>query len=155
MKTYQKTTPIPPSLPAIGKWRYFWTGLPCFIVGLFGWLRFAGALHDWYYLVELGVHPSPLTLALGGALWGVLGWAALALIGIRLRGDWNRPLVFLLALAAALAYWVDLLAFTRPAEMLGNLPFALVLTVLLLLYLFILLQLPRWWRSRMEVPDVK
>lgn len=141
------------TLPAIGKWRFFWTGLPCFIIGVSGWLRFAAALRDWAYLIEIGVRPDPLTLALGGAFIGLLSWVALVLIGLRLKGDWNRPIVFLLILLVVLAYWIDLLVFTRPVEMLGNWPFALAGTFLLLLYMLMLLQLPRWWVARKEVSD--
>jgi hypothetical protein len=124
------------------------------VVGLFGWLRFASALREWDYLIELAVRPSPLILAIGGAVWGLLGWGIVALIGVNVPGDWNRPVIFALAKIVALIYWVDVLFFTRPAEMLGNWPYALALTCLTLIYLFFLLQLPLWWRTRKEAVHV-
>src|SRR5512145_311361 len=137
-------------MPRMGQWRLYLTAIPCFVLGAMGWLRFAAALREWNLLIELGARPGPLYMAIGGALWGLLGWGAVVLLFVHPRGGWDRPAVFLAVLAAAILYWIDLLLFTRPAEMLVNWPFALVTTAGGLVYLFLMLRVPLWWRRRKE-----
>lgn len=142
-----------PGLPRMGQWRLTLIAAPCFVLGGVGWLRLVTALREWDFLVELGVQPGPQLMAIGGALWGLLGWGALALLLLRTRGDWNRPAIFLAMLLAAILHWVDFLGFTRPREMLVNWPFGLAVTVLGLVYFFFMLRLPLWWRTRKEAAD--
>jgi len=139
-----------PGLLRMGQWRLILIAVPCFVLGGVGWLRLAAALREWDFLTELGANPGPLYMVLGGALWGLLGWGAVALLLLRARRNWNRPAIFLAMLLAAILYWVDFLGFTRPAEMRVNWPFALAVTVAGLAYFFFLLRLPLWWRMRKE-----
>ena len=143
------------NLPRMGNWRYYLISVPCAALGLVGILRLASAVREWGFLVELGVRPGPLWIAIGGALWGLLGFGAVVLAALRPRGDWNRPAVFLAMLLAAILHWVDFLGFTRPREMLVNWPFGLAVTVLGLVYFFFVLRLPLWWRTRKEAGDGK
>lgn len=138
------------SLPRMENWRFYLTALPCAVLGILGFIRLAAALRAWDFLVELGARPGPLYMAIGGALWGLLGWGAVALLASRPRGDWNRPAVFLMVLLLAMTYWVDVLGFNRSAEMRVNWPFSLIVTAVGLTYLFIMLRLPLWWRARKE-----
>ncbi len=138
------------NLPRLGNWRYYLISVPCAALGLVGILRLASAVREWGFLVELGVRPGPLWIAIGGALWCLLGFGAVVLAALRPPGDWNRPAVFLAMLLAAILYWADFLGFTRPAEMRVIWPFALAVTVAGLIYFFFMLRLPLWWRTRKE-----
>jgi hypothetical protein len=122
-----KTAPL-----SYGKWRRVLLAAGFLYLTILGWSRMQQALLDWDLLVSLGARPGPLYLAASGAAWGVLGLAAVALVFI--PRDLARLAIFFAALAMALWHWADFLFLTRAAEMMGNWPFSLAMTVLGLLY---------------------
>jgi hypothetical protein len=118
--------------PSRARWRRFFLAAAFLYLGLLGAARVQQSLIDWDLLLELGVRPGPLYLAVSGALWGVLGLAAALLAYVRRR--WAGRTVFAIGLIFTLSYWADFLAFTRAAEMMTNWPFALGASLLGLLY---------------------
>ncbi len=116
----------------LGRWRQLLLALVFLYLSVLGWSRMQQALQDWDLLVKYGATPGPLYPAISGALWGVMGLAATALLTI--RPAWARRAVFVLAAAFAATYWVDFLFFSRGAEEMVNWPFALALSLLGLAY---------------------
>ena len=109
---------------------------------LAGWARLVISLRDWYWYDRFGLQPGPGYLAVSGAVWGLVGLAALLWLGQRARGyTWagRSAVVFL-----ALTYWGDRLAFSRPDGAWVNLPFAVVFTLLALAYAFWVLKVGRF-----------
>jgi hypothetical protein len=109
--------------------------------GLFslnGWLRMIGSITHWDLLVLSNLSPVPVYLLLSGFLWGVVGLAALAWIARR------RPYFRLVGLAAAgifiLTYWVDRLVVRNPETSLPNLLFAVLFTLLAVVYVLLALR---------------
>ncbi len=103
-------------------------------ISLFGWLRLQQAVLDWDFLIQLGVQPGPLYLALGGILWGVLGLTATVSLWYRL--SWSVIFTKTAALVFAASYWIDRLALGRSAASQTNLYFAIGLTLISLIYTF-------------------
>ncbi len=103
-----------------------------------GWVRFGISLRDWYWLNRAGVGPGAAYLVISGGLWGLIGLAVLVWMGLR------RPAYPWVGMAAAmfyaLTYWLDRLMFSRPDGSWVNLPFALILTVLGLVFVFMMLR---------------
>lgn len=116
----------------LGRWRRLFLVLFFLYLAILGWSRMQQALQDWDLLVKYGATPGPLYPALSGALWGVMGLAAAALLYVRL--NWARRAVFALAAVFAATYWLDFLFLSRGAEEMVNWPFALALTLLGLAY---------------------
>ena len=108
-----------------------------------GWSRMVLALGTRSLLEQVGAAPDPVSFAAGGALWGILGLAGAILLFVRRPAA--RWALFGLELFLALTYWLDRLVFTRSAAALANWPFALLATILLLLFSGSLLNsLHRW-----------
>jgi hypothetical protein len=99
---------------------------------LMGWSRLILALMDRGLLDELGIYPGALILAAGGAAWGLAGAAAAILLFVPRR--WARAAVVAVGLFFALSYWADRLLFVRAAQVQANWPFALFLTLVLLVF---------------------
>jgi hypothetical protein len=104
------------------------------VFSLFGWLRTQQAISNWGFLIQLGIQPGPLYLALGGALWGLLGLTAAASLWYRLA--WTVVFTETTALVFAASYWLDRLALSRSAVSQTNLFFAIGLTAIGLIYTF-------------------
>jgi hypothetical protein len=49
-------------------------------LSIYGWLRFQQSLSLWKILIQIGIWPGPLYLAISGAVWGMLG--LIAVLGI-------------------------------------------------------------------------
>ena len=111
------------------------------LLSLMGWLRLEQALQYWGFLKELGVFPGPFYIAFGGAVWGAAGLACALALWLR------RPFAPLLAYTAALFctlwYWADRLFLAQNSLANLNWPFALGVNLLLLLFIFLVLALPR------------
>jgi len=120
------------STPYRGRWRRLILAVLLLYLCALGWGRLQQSLVTWDLLVQFGARPGPLYLALSGAAWGVLGLAGAALLLV--RRAWAPRLLLALALVIALSYWADLLLLTRSAEALVSWPFALLLTLLGLLF---------------------
>jgi len=121
-----------PPAPPRARWRHLILATAFLYLALMGWLRLQQALVDWDLLLQFGARPGPLYLAIGGAVWGVLGLAGTVFIYTPRR--WTRWAPLGIALLISASYWADFLLFTRSAEMMTNWPFALGVTLLGLLY---------------------
>jgi hypothetical protein len=113
-----------------------------------GWSRFALAFGLRSLLESIQVNPGPVYLALGGALWGLLGLGGAALLFVRKL--WARLAVFGIALIFAISYWIDRLLFIRSADMQANWPYALVLTVILLAFSASLVIVLLRWEEKLD-----
>ncbi len=119
-----------------------WVLVIILLVGaLEGFLRLQAAVYTWSVLVNVGITPGPLYLALSGAIWGLALLVAAA--GLFFRQRWAAWYARIAAVALALAYWIDRLGFTRSAEAQTNWPFMAGLTALILAFVFSVLSLER------------
>ncbi len=133
--------------------RSFWLKLLAaglLLISLTGWLRMQQALVDWQALVQIGLKPGPVYLAVSGALIGLGGLACL--IGVWLRSKWGFGFTRGFVLVWQAWSWADRLWLARSDTALSNWPFALGATVLILGYVFAALaeeerRLYESWRS--------
>jgi len=107
---------------------------------LTGWLRLYLSILDWQLLISFGLFPGPLYLAIYGAIVGLLG--VVAAVSLWLRQPWAPKAVRIGVLAAAAWYWLDRLLFTQSTSSWTNWPFSVGLTVLCLLFVFLVLEAP-------------
>jgi hypothetical protein len=107
------------------------------IFSLTGWLRLYLSIQDWQLLVSLGLFPGPLYLAVYGAIIGLFG--AAGAVSLWLARPWAPRAVRIGALAAAAWYWLDRLLFTQSASSWTNWPFSAGMTVICLLFVFLVL----------------
>lgn len=115
-------------------------------LALMGWSRLILALGDWALLAELKLTPGPGYLAAGGALWGLLGFAAAALLYT--PRSWARAAVFAAGAVFAASYWADRLLLARVPQVQANWPFALFMTLTLLVFSASLLYLLDQWEKQ-------
>jgi hypothetical protein len=108
---------------------------------LTGWWRLYLSIVDWSLLVSLGVFPGPLYLALYGSMAGIFG--ATAVVSLWLRRPWAPGTARIGALAAAAWYWLDRLLFTQSEASRTNWPFWAGITLVCLLFVFLVLAAPR------------
>ena len=106
---------------------------------LTGWLRLYLAVNDWQLLRSLGIFPGPLYLAIYGTIAGLFG--AAAAVNLWLRQPWAPGVARFGTLVAAAWYWLDRLLFTQSASSWTNWPFSVGLTVVCLLFVFLVLTL--------------
>lgn len=117
------------------------------ILSWFGWLRLQQVIKYWDFLLLLCLQPSPLYLAVYGAVCGLIGMASA--ITLWLRWYWAPQLTYLTALIYVSWYWLDRLLLTRSVASQANYPFAVGVTILGLGCIFVILALPRqrWYFS--------
>jgi hypothetical protein len=109
------------------------------LLSLSGWVRLVVSTGEGFWLSRAGVVPGPGYLAVGGAVWGLVGLAVLTGMFLRLpRFEWFS---WGAALFYALTYWADRLAFSRPDGAGVSLPFAILATLGGLVYTFLALGL--------------
>jgi hypothetical protein len=125
-------TEAPLRLPRRYRWARLLHLAGLLYLSLAGWARMILALRDGDLLREYQARPDPLYLVIGGAAWGLLALALAALLYV--RRPWARFGVFAGGLALALSYWLDRLLFIRAAPEQANWPYALLLTLLLLIF---------------------
>jgi hypothetical protein len=127
---------ILPASPTYLPRRYRWARVihlaGLLYLSLMGWSRMILALADRGLLMEIGVSPGPDYLAVGGAVWGLLGIAAAVLLYVPRR--WARLAVFASGVLFALSYWLDRLILVRAPQAQANWPFALSFTLVLLVF---------------------
>jgi hypothetical protein len=122
------------------RWRTFSLLLVIFgLLGLsiYGWLRFQQSLALWDILIRIGVWPGPLYLAISGAMWGILGFAAG--IGLFLRKNWAVRFTQIAVLFMAAWYWFDRLVLVQSEAAQTNLVFMVLLTILAVAFTFAVL----------------
>ena len=102
------------------------------VTALGGFWRLVLCIQDWFWLQSLGLFPGPLYLAITGGLWGSLALAAG--LSLWLKKKWayrfTRAAVAVLILAA----WLDRLFFSQTEEAWTNLPFSIMLSLVLMGY---------------------
>jgi hypothetical protein len=103
------------------------------ILGVANLTRLAQALEGWSFLASV-LPISPLYLALTGLGWGVVFLAAAW--GLWLGRRWAPRYTQGAALAFAAYYWIDRLFVADAAATASSVPFAAVLTALILLFIF-------------------
>ncbi len=119
-----------------------WVLVLILLVGsLEGFLRLQAAIYTWSVLAGIGITPGPLYLAISGAIWGLALLVSAA--GLFFRQRWAAWYTRIAAVALALAYWIDRLAFTRSAVAQANWPFMAGVTVFFLAFVFSVLSLDR------------
>ena len=97
--------------------------LVLFILSLSGWLRLEQTVARWDSLVQAGIHPGPLYLAVTGAAIGITALVASVAVWRRVR---TAPRLALLVLAVWLVWlWVDHLWIASSPTALSNAPFLL------------------------------
>ena len=107
---------------------------------LTGWLRLYLTILDWQLLTSLGLFPGPLYLAIYGTIAGLFG--AAAAVSLWRRWPWAPRVARIGALAEAAWYWFDRLLFTQSASSWTNWPFSVGMTVVCLLFVFLVLAVP-------------
>ena len=103
------------------------------------WLRLAGALADWAFLASLPLRVPVAYLALSGLVWGLVGTAILW--GLALRRAWAPRATRLAFVVYALYYWLDRLWLAAKGPQNANWPFAFLITVIALAWVFPLFSL--------------
>jgi hypothetical protein len=113
-------------------------------LALMGWLRFQQALSGWSLLIQLGAWPGPLYIAAGGAAWGLVGLPAAW--GLWVGRGWGALAALLAGLFYPLSYWTDRLIAQQVSQGFSNWPFALGVTAIWLIFIFVVLS--RQWIRR-------
>lgn len=106
----------------------------------FQFIRFGQALTLWSFLSSLPLEVSPLYQALTGLVWGVCG--ALAVWLLWLGKPKGRPYARILTVTYAVYYWFEQLVLMESPLRSIRWPFNAGATVLLILWVFSVLQHP-------------
>jgi hypothetical protein len=91
-------------------------------------IRLGAAIIQWKLLLEFASRPGPLYIALSAAFWTLAGLALW--ITIRRRSPRTRPAAAVFVIGYAAWWWIDRLVLQAPRP---NWPFALVITIILLI----------------------
>jgi hypothetical protein len=94
------------------------------LIALSGWQRLAVSLSGWDWLVQAGLTPGPLYLAITGGLWGLAGLLAAA--WLLLHGRAFRWVCLGISLFLFVSYWIDRLVVSRADGLGANLVFAVL-----------------------------
>jgi hypothetical protein len=100
------------------------------VIAIFSCLRFYQALSYWDTLLAFGEPVLPLSMAVSGALWAVVGF--ICSCGVWLKRVWSAWLSFYSAVAFSVWRWLDWSLLTRSQAAQTNLSFALISTIVLL-----------------------
>jgi hypothetical protein len=101
------------------------------ILASLNWLRFVTVLRGWRFLENLEpALPLPY-LALSGLLWGMVGTTLVW--GLFLGRRWAPLVIRMAAPLYAAAYWLDRILIADPSAIASRWPFALGLTIILLI----------------------
>jgi hypothetical protein len=107
-------------------------------LSIYGWLRFQQSLALWDILIQIGIWPGPLYLAISGAVWGMLG--LVAGVGLFLRKNWAARFTQAAVLFMAAWYWFDRLVLVKSEAAQANLTFMVLLTILSVAFTFAVLR---------------
>jgi len=132
--------PAPVTRPPGRSWALKLLVFGFFILGWTGCLRLYLTLVDWQLLIVIGVQPGPLYLAVYGFVIGAAGLVVAA--GLFFRQRWAPAAARVTAIAAAAWFWLDRILFTRSSGGWTNWPFSVGMTVLCLLFVFLVLAAP-------------
>jgi hypothetical protein len=112
-------------LTALVFWLAIWNGL-----------RLGAALFYWKTLLEYGTHP--FYIAISGGAWFIIGLILAWCLWVGKVWTWMGAIVC--AISYALWYWIDRLILQIPH---ANWPFSLVITAVLLAFVFFTLLSPK------------
>jgi hypothetical protein len=98
-------------------------------------------MRQWSFLESLSPAPPLVYLAISGLVWGVVG--ALLVWGLLLGRSWAPRLTQISAPLYATFYWLDRLLIADRSAIYSRWPFAVGLTVLLLIFTFWVLSRPK------------
>lgn len=101
------------------------------IAAILSSLRFTQALSNWDLLLTFGEPVLPLSLAVSGVVWMVVGLICAG--GIWFKQIWAGWLSMVAAVLFSIWYWLDRVLLTRSQTAQTNTPFALIATFVLLL----------------------
>ena len=121
------------------------------ILTVFNAVRFGSVLAQWDLLLDFAPRPGPLYTAATGLIWA-LGWLTVYLC-LYLSWRWVRPITLATSVLYAAYYWFDRLVFQLSVGR-DNTTFALIMTFLLLVFVIIVLALPKS-RTYFEKPDIR
>ena len=107
---------------------------------VFNAIRFGTALIKWDLLLDFTPMPGPAYIAATGLIWA-LGWL-IAYLGIEFAWKWGGVVFLLQSFLYMSYYWLDRLFFQLPVER-SNALFVFVTTFFCLLFIVIILALPK------------
>jgi len=110
------------------------------VVAYFGWLRFSHALSGWQFYSQFLLANLLPYLAISGFAWGAFNLSSAVALWARWR--WAPLLAGITAAISVIWYWLDRLLLTVPADAHANQVFAAFLSLLLLVFAFVVLALP-------------
>jgi uncharacterized membrane protein YidH (DUF202 family) len=109
-------------------------------IAYFGWLRFSHVLSGWKFYSQYPLANLLPYLAVSGFAWGALNLSSGVVLWFGWR--WAPFLAGITAIISVIWYWLDRLLLTVPADARANQVFAVILSLLLVLFAFIVLALP-------------
>ena len=113
------------------------------IIAVVNLIRFIQAISQWDILTELlPIHLSPIYLVLSGLIWAVIG--LILSYGLWHGKFWAPITTQIIFIVYLLYYWLDRLFLSNPISKLTNLRFAIVSSLLLLVWVF-------WLFSRSDI----
>ena len=117
-----------------------WTRLLIFamlVIAWTGFTRMVQSILNWSWLIDLEITPGPLYLAISGALQGCI--ALVSAVGLWFGKSWAYPTSRAAVILLFLMYWLERILFTRSASGWTNLPFSIVVSLILLTYALLVL----------------
>jgi hypothetical protein len=110
------------------------------VVAYFGWLRFSHVLSGWKFYSQYALANLLPYLAVSGFAWGALNLASA--VALWARWHWAPLLAGTTAVISVIWYWLDRLLLTVPADARANQVCAVILSLLLAVFAFVVLALP-------------
>lgn len=107
------------------------------VTGYFGILRLGVAVRDWGVLETTLDAPSPTYFAVSGGLWALA--ALVSAFGLMLRRRWSPYWAMVAVLLMTAGWWFEKLVLTVSETARVNFPFAMGITLVIILYTFITL----------------
>ena len=107
------------------------------VTGYFGILRLGVAVRDWGVLATTLKSPSPTYFAVSGGLWALA--ALLSAFGLMLRRRWAPYWAMIAVLLMTAGWWFEKLVLTVSETARTNFPFAMGLSLVIILFTFITL----------------
>jgi hypothetical protein len=104
-------------------------------------LRVWTALAHWSFLNSLPLSVPTAYFVISGLVWSVVGIGVS--FGLMWRKAWTRRAVLIVSVAFATVHWFERLVLQEEGPQSANMPFDLLMTVLLLTFVFVTMALPQ------------
>lgn len=104
------------------------------IIAIMGWLRVVQSVFQWELLLKYEVSPGPWYSLFTGILIGLV--ATIGVIVGWLRLSWSALYIQVSLALLSIGWWVDYLAFSKSSIAFYNLPFRIVMNLIVLIYVF-------------------